>query len=139
MRHTVPRRIILFLSGLVVIGVGSAGLLAPEAFHEANGATVGADVSLLSEARAAGGALLAAGIVILIGAFVTRLARVAAAIGAVGYLAYSLSRLLGIAMDGLPSSALVTAMLAEFLIALACGFVLLRIRHDGTQAAEPAA
>ncbi|MEH1127137.1 hypothetical protein [Micromonospora sp. CPCC 206061] len=44
MRHTVPRRVILFLSGLVVIGVGAAGLLAPEAFHEANGITVGADV-----------------------------------------------------------------------------------------------
>lgn len=122
------RSAVLFTAGLVLLVVGAAGLTAPAAFHEANGIEVTADAGLLSETRAAGGVLLAAGAFLVLGAFVARFAVPAAAVGAVGYLAYGLSRLLGMAVDGMPGSGLVTATMIELVLALACTYVFLRRR-----------
>jgi len=63
------KRATLFLSGLVLFGVGIAILFAPHAFHAMNDITLPADPSLLSEVRAPGGALIAIGALVLLGAF----------------------------------------------------------------------
>ncbi|MFV2178222.1 DUF4345 domain-containing protein [Actinomadura sp. LOL_016] len=122
------RSVVLFTAGLVLLVVGTAGLTAPVAFHEASGIEVAADPGLLSETRATGGVLLAAGVFLVLGAFVVRFAVTAAGVGAFGYLAYGLSRLIGIAVDGMPGSGLVMAAAVELSLALACAYVLLRRR-----------
>ncbi|GAA0825443.1 DUF4345 domain-containing protein [Streptosporangium amethystogenes subsp. fukuiense] len=124
-------RLILLVSGVVAVGIGAATLFAPAAFHGANGIELGSDAGLLSETRAAGGALLAAGALILLGAFVARLAFTATVVGAATYLAYGLSRLLSIALDGIPASGLVLAAALELIIGLACAFALVRDRRQG--------
>ncbi|MEV7006738.1 DUF4345 domain-containing protein [Streptosporangium sp. NPDC051022] len=137
MRNAKPLRFILVLSGLVVIGIGAASLFTPVAFHGVNGIELGGDAGLLSETRAAGGALLATGVLITLGAFVSRLAFTATAVGAVIYLSYGLSRVLSIALDGMPSNGLVLATVLEVVIGAACAFALVRYHRGGAEAGRP--
>ncbi|MEV4510165.1 DUF4345 family protein [Dactylosporangium sp. NPDC049525] len=120
------RRILLTVAGLVAVAVGAAGLLAPVAFRRQYGISIGADPSLLSETRSAGGAVLAVGVLLLVGAFVARLAFAAAVSGAVFYLAYALSRGLSVALDGAPAGGLVLGGVVELALGLSCGYVLYR-------------
>ena len=92
---------ILIATGLLLMLVGAAGLLAPGPFHHGSGIEVGTDAGLLSELRGAYGALLAIGAVVAAGAFVRRLTAAAALTGAALYLGYGLARLLSLAADGL--------------------------------------
>ncbi|WP_437537650.1 DUF4345 domain-containing protein [Sorangium sp. So ce726] len=110
----------LFVSGLVLFGIGGASLVAPVAFHASSGISLGESSSLLSETRAVGGSLLGAGAVILLGAFVSRLAFTASVLGAVMYLSYGLSRLLSMAVDGMPAQELVLATAVELILGLLC-------------------
>ncbi|GAA3213465.1 DUF4345 family protein [Dactylosporangium siamense] len=120
------RRILLSVAGLVAVAVGAASLFAPVAFHRQYGISIGADANLLSETRAAGGAVLAVGVLLLVGAFVARLAFAAALSGAVFYLAYALARGLSVALDGTPAGGLVLGGVVELVLGLACGYVLYR-------------
>ncbi|WP_326549340.1 DUF4345 domain-containing protein [Micromonospora sp. NBC_01813] len=125
-RVPVAVRAILVVAGLVVVGIGGAILTAPGAFHAGNGIEYAGNSSLLSETRAAGGALLATGVLVTLGAFVRRLTFTASLIGAVVYLAYGLARLLSVAVDGLPADSLVAAAVAELILGVACGYALHR-------------
>lgn len=100
-------RVILAIAGLVLAAVGSFLLFAPLAMHGSNGIDLGEDASLLSEIRAPGGALLVLGAIVVAGAFVSRLTLPSAMIAAAVYLAYGLSRLLSMALDGMPAPGLV--------------------------------
>jgi hypothetical protein len=117
-------RIVLAVSGLVIVLIGGASMFAPVWFREVNGIRMGPDVALLSETRAAGALLLAAGVTVLIGAFVPRLARTAAVVGAVGYLVTALARLVSLAADGSPGSGLLFAAVVELALGLACAALL---------------
>ncbi|MFV2013238.1 MULTISPECIES: DUF4345 domain-containing protein [unclassified Micromonospora] len=130
------QKVIFVVAGLVVVGIGGAVLTAPDAFHAGNGIDFAGNSSLLSETRAAGGALLATGILVTLGAFVRRLTFAAALIGATVYLAYGLSRLLSIALDGMPATGLVAAAIAELVLGTACGYVLHGNRHAGANPAR---
>ncbi|MFD1370241.1 DUF4345 domain-containing protein [Actinoplanes sichuanensis] len=121
---TLPQRIVLAVSGLVIVLIGAAGLFTPVWFREVNGIRMGPDVALLSETRAAGALLLAAGVTVLLGAFVPRLARTAAAVGAVGYLVTALARLVSLAADGSPGGGLLFAAVVELALGLACAALL---------------
>lgn len=109
MNATRTQRAILTVAGLVLAAVGSALLFAPEAMHGSNGVDLGGDASLLSEVRAPAGALLVLGVLVVAGAFVSRLTLPAAMIATAVYLAYGLSRLLSLALDGIPAPGLVVA------------------------------
>lgn len=119
-------RALLAVSGLVAIGVGGTILLAPAAFHATNGIDLGENVSLRSEVRAPGGALLAAGGVILFGAFLPGLTFSSAVVAVVLYLSYGGARLLSMALDGMPAPGLVAAAGLELLLGLACAGALRR-------------
>lgn len=110
----------LFVSGVVLLGIGGASLVAPVAFHASSGISLGESRSVLSEARAVGGSLLGVGAVVLLGAFVSRLAFTASVLGAVMYVSYGLSRLLSMAVDGLPAQELVLATVVELILGLLC-------------------
>jgi hypothetical protein len=131
MRTSKTARTILIIAGLVLLGVGAATLFVPDSFHRASGIDLGGDISLRNEIRAAGGALLAVGVFVLLGAFVASLARTAALVAALVYLSYGAGRLLSFAMDGRPAGNLVLAAAVELLIGLACVHTLVRYRHHG--------
>jgi hypothetical protein len=119
----------LLLAGLPAIVIGAMLLFAPAMMHAANGVTLGARSSLLSEIRAPGGALAALGALIVLGALSSRLTFTAAVVGACTYLAYGASRLVSVVLDGAPSSSLVAATIAELVLGLVCASVLVSLER----------
>lgn len=110
---------ILGISGIILLGVGSALLATPAAMHAKNGIILDSDPSLLSEVRAPGGALLACGAIVLAGVFVPRLRDPATIIAATVYGAYGISRLVSMAVDGMPAPGLVGAAGLEIVLGAA--------------------
>lgn len=112
-------KVVLAISGLVAMVIGGAILVTPAAFFASSGVALSADPSLLSEVRAPGGALLVAGLVIALGAFFAELTLTAGVVSALLYLSYGLSRVLGMAVDGMPATGLVVATAVEIGLGLA--------------------
>ncbi len=129
MKNSRVLKAILLISGLIAAGFGGVILLMPVAFYAENGVGLGGNVSLLNEIRAPGGAMLASGILVMSGAFVARLAFTATVMSAVLYLAYGLSRVLSILVDGVPIDGLVQATVLELVVGLVCLFALARYRE----------
>lgn len=116
MQPTKLHRLLLVISGLVALAIGALLVLDPVAFHATNAIDLGGNVDLLSEVRAPGGALIASGLLMIVGAGATRLALPASLLGAVVYLGYGFARVVGLVVDGTPSSGLVTAMVIELVL-----------------------
>lgn len=128
MEITKLHRFILVLAGSIALAVGAGILFVPQAFHATAGIALGDDVRLLNEMRAPGGAILVCGLFVIAGAFRARLAFSATMLAFALYTAFGLSRLVGMAFDGLPGPALVQITMLELAVGLACGLFLLRYR-----------
>lgn len=109
--------VFLFLSGLLLLGIGGAILLVPHAFHAGNGIVLGDDPSLLSEVRAPGGLLTASSILILLGTFRRHLRQPAMMLTVLIYGSFGLARLLGLVLDGMPSNGLMGSTVIELFVA----------------------
>jgi len=129
MKNSIVLKSILFLSGLIGAGVGGAILVMPVAFYAGSGIDLGGNISLLNEIRASGGAVLAIGILISLGAFVTKLTFTSAVISILLYLSYGLSRILSMSIDGMPVEELVLVAVLEIIIGLICMFSFLKYRE----------
>lgn len=115
---------ILLVSGLVGVVIGGAMLLMPVEFHAMAGIALGDSASLLNEMRASGGALLASGLLIVSGAFRADLTFAAGVIATMLYLAYGLSRIFSMVVDGAPDDILVIVAGLEIAWGLVCAFPL---------------
>jgi len=120
----------LFVSGLIATAVGAAILFMPVAFYATYGIELGDSVSLFNEIRAPGGSLLASGILMLLGAFVTKLTLTSAVVSSLVYLSYGLSRILSITLDGMPDQGLVLACVFEIAVGLVSVFALVKYREN---------
>jgi hypothetical protein len=129
MKNSKALKVILFVAGLIAISIGGMVLVQPAAFYATNGIGLAGNVSLLNEIRASGGALLAAGILILSGAFVASLTFTAVVVASLLYLSYGLSRILSFTIDGMPSESLVQAAALEVVIGVLCVYVFVRYRE----------
>ena len=128
--------IYLVISGLLLLVIGAAILLAPHAFHGSNGIALGDNPNLLSEIRAPGGLLAASGIIILIGGFRPLLRSQAVRLTTLVYGSFGVARLISMALDGMPSNSIVGATVLELIVA-SIGLALLlqtRARKDGLAA-----
>lgn len=128
MKISKTHKVILLISGLIGVGIGSMILLSPVAFYAASGIELSGNISLLSDIRAAGGVLLVAGIFIISGAFIPKLTYTATVIAALIYLSYGASRILAISLDGLPAQELLIATVLEITMGLLCVFALTKYR-----------
>jgi hypothetical protein len=129
MKNSKALKVILFVSGLIAISIGGMVLVQPAAFYATNGIDLAGNVSLLNEIRASGGALLAAGILILSGAFVASLTFTAVVVASLLYLSYGLSRILSFTIDGMPLESLVQAAALEVVIGVLCVYFFVRYRE----------
>lgn len=130
MRNSKVVKTILFVSGLILLGIGAVTLFAPVAFLGTSGIDLGGQVNLLSEIRAAGGALLASGTLIILGVFVAKLTFTSTVIAIMVYLSYGVARILGMAIDGLPAQEFVVVTVVEIVIGLAGVFALLNYQEN---------
>ncbi len=103
----------LALSGVILLYVGCSTLVTPHAFFAASGAALGSEPSLMSEVRAPGGMLLVSGVIVALGAFRRDMAGLALGLTALIYATFGVSRLVSVALDGMPSEALVLALAIE--------------------------
>lgn len=121
-----PFKVILFFAGLIITMIGGIILLWPVDYFAMNGIDIGGNSTLLNEVRAQGGALLAAGIVVIVGAFVPKLTFTSALTSVLVYLSYGLSRILSMAVDGLPITSLIIVAVLEITIGLICFFAFMK-------------
>ncbi len=84
---------------------------------------------MLNEVRAPGGALLACGLVVMVGAFLRQLTFTSTVLATLVYLSYGLSRVLSIVADGMPADLLIQVTVLEVVIGLICAFALIRFRE----------
>lgn len=114
------QRLVLGAAGLTAGGIGLAILAAPVSFYAGYGIEIGAEPSLLSELRAPGANLAALGAIILVGAVRADWTRISSILGATVFSAFAFGRLVSMALDGAPSSALTGAAAIEIAIGLLC-------------------
>ncbi|MGI3166352.1 DUF4345 domain-containing protein [Pseudooceanicola sp. 200-1SW] len=110
----------LGLAGLVALFIGASILIAPQDFYAGYGIPLGPDPSLLSEMRAPAAALAGFGLLMLLGLWRRALLPTSMATALVVFLAFPAGRLVGLAVDGLPSGPVIGALVAELILAALC-------------------
>ena len=123
---TPVQKIALGVAGFTSLGIGGFILAAPHAFYASYGITLGQDPSLLSELRAPGAGLAAFGAVMLAGIVRPALRQCAVVAALTVFLAFPAGRLVGLAIDGIPSGSIVGALVLELAIAALCLFAFRR-------------
>jgi len=126
---------LLLVSGALLILVGTSIIVSPADFYGSNNIDLGTNVSLLNELKAPAGLLVAAGMFMIIAAFVRSKSETALWLAALIYLSYAVSRTVSMAFDGVPDSGLVLATTLEVTIGLTCLVVLLVSRAPTTKVA----
>lgn len=131
MKPTRLQTIALGLSGVTALGVGAGILAVPHAFHASYGIALGSEPDLLSELRAPGAALAGFGLVML-SCLARKGPRQAAVVAALTvFLAFPAGRLVGLAVDGMPSPGILAALALELAIAALCLAAFRPRAHDG--------
>ena len=131
MKNSKVVKTILVISGLIATAIGAATLFAPEAFLGTSGIDLGGQVSLFSQIRAPGAAMLGSGLIMLLGVFVSQLTFTSTVISTLVFLGYGVGRIVSMATDGMPVQDMVAATGLEIIIGLAGIFALLRYRDNG--------
>lgn len=126
-------RLFLAISGAIGLVIGISILFLPHAFFASNQVSLGTDPNLLSEIRAPGGVLLAAGAIMIYGALKARFFRMALLTGALVFGMYGASRIISIVLDGIPSSSLIGALVVELIVS---GAATIMITKFGTARSE---
>lgn len=122
MSLTLLEKVTLCISGLTAVGIGGFIMVAPRAFYASYGITLGDDPSLLSELRAPAAGLLTLGALMLAGIWRSTMAQLAVAATLIVFLAFPTGRLIGLAVDGIPSGGIISALGLEIAIASLCIF-----------------
>jgi hypothetical protein len=120
MSLSILQKIALGLSGITAIGIGAFILAAPDAFYASYGITLGDDPSLISELRAPAAGLAALGAVMLAGLWRSTMTPVSITVALTVFLAFPAGRIVGLAIDGMPSTAVIGALVFELAIAALC-------------------
>ena len=126
-------RTVLFLSGLIAVAIAGTILLAPDLFYAGYGIEVGGNATLANELKAPAAALLVAGLLMFAGVLRSSIAVLSLATATVVYLSYGLGRVLSIAIDGMPHSAMVSAAVIELVVGAICLVTLLHARRTSAE------
>ena len=125
MSLTIFEKIVLCIAGLTAMAVGGFILAAPHTFYGSYDITLGDNPSLLSELRAPAAGLTAFGGLMLVGIWRKEMSQIAIVAALTVFLAFPAGRLIGLAVDGMPSSGIIGALAVEVAIA-ALGLVAFR-------------
>ena len=133
-RALMARKLVLLISGIVAIGIATTILFAPDAFYAAYGIDLAGNTNLTNELKAPAGVLFVAGLLMLAGVFRAKWTTASLFTATAIYLPYGLSRILSIAVDGVPHDGLVGAAVFEIAVGTVCLLALIpgrdgRIAH----------
>lgn len=126
MRRTRGFKAILIVLALPLLIFGAWRLIDPVGFYEFSGLALSDDAGPLSEVRAAGGVILAAGLMVGLGAFRPAWSRISIVFATVVFLSLGLGRLWGIALDGAPGAEVIQGMVIELVFGGLALFAFLR-------------
>lgn len=129
LRGLLARKLVLLTGGLVATGIAVTILFAPDAFYATYDIELAGNTNLTNELKAPAGVLFVAGLLMLAGLFHAQLTSVSLTAATAIYLSYGLSRLVSIAMDGVPTSNLVGAAIFELALGGVCLFLLISGRN----------
>lgn len=104
---------ILIVLGLTLVIFGGWRLFAPMGFYAFSGLELPNVAGLLSEVRAAGGIILASGLVVGVAAFRHAWARSSVVLAGVVFLSLGLARMFGVALDGSPGAGVIQGLAIE--------------------------
>ena len=122
-------KVVLLVSGITALAVGSGLLFIPVTFQASAGIQLGNDPGLLSEMRGPGALILTSVIVMIAVAFVLEVTLTSLILSTLLYSAYGIARLLSLIVDGTPASAIIAAMIAEFIIGITSASALATFRN----------
>ena len=111
---------VLAISGLTALGVGTFILVDPHGFYASYGITLADNASLLSELRAPAAGLSMFGLLMLVSIWRTAMTPVSITLALTVFLAFPAGRIIGLAVDGLPSDGILAALAFEIVIAALC-------------------
>ncbi len=120
---------LLVISGIIGIIIGGSLLFIPVSFQATAGIDLRGNVSLLSEMRASGGAILVVSVLVMLGVFIAKLTFASVVLTCLFYLSYGVSRIFSIIIDGMPSESLIIATIVEMVIGLLSLLVLVSFRE----------
>jgi hypothetical protein len=129
------QKLALGVAGITAFGIGAFILAAPFAFYASYGIVLDPDPSLLSELRAPGAGLAAFGGVMLAGIVRPALRQAALIAALTVFLAFPAGRVVGLAVDGMPSVGILGALILELVIAGVCLFAFRRGADPGVTGA----
>ncbi len=110
-------RIVLAVSGAILVGIGSWIMAAPTIFLATSEVIVEHDAGLVSEVTAPSGMLVIVGALMIVSGIKARLASFGLAAGTVVYGSYGFSRMVSQYLHGTPSDSLVVVMYFELAVA----------------------
>lgn len=125
------QKIALGVAGVTSLSIGAFILAAPHAFYASYGIELGSDANLLSELRAPAAGLAALGAIMLAGVARTSWAPISIVAAFTVFLAFPAGRIIGLVVDGAPSSSVIGALAIELAIAALC--LVAFARRNGAQ------
>ena len=111
---------LLIAAGLLAAGIAAMIVLAPGRFYAGYGIDIGNNVNLANELKAPAGMLLATSLMMLAGAFRKHLLLRSLVVASALFSSFGLSRLVSMAIDGIPSSGLISAAAIELALGALC-------------------
>ncbi|MCR9109342.1 DUF4345 domain-containing protein [Marivita sp. XM-24bin2] len=126
MSSTRIEKVALAVSGLTAVGIGAFILAAPHACYAGYGIALSNDTSLLNELRAFSAGLAAFGMLMLAGIWLKALTPISIASALTVFIAFPVGRIIGLIVDGIPSSNLVAALVFELAVAGLCSVAFAR-------------
>jgi len=129
MKNSRVLKTILFLVGLSLIVMGIWRVTNPVGFYAFSGIILGGDISNLNEARAAGGAIVGFGLLILSGAFNRKLSYTSTIIAMALFYSYGIARVFSLVVDGYPGDMLIQGIVGEFVLGSLAAFAFFKYRE----------
>ena len=119
----------LLLLGTLLTVLGGWRLTDPVGFMANSGIVLAPDVGMLNEARAAGGAVVGFGLLIVAGVFVDKLRFTSTVVSIVLFVSYACARLYGISVDGHPGAMVVQGVVFEIVFGAVAAAAFLKYRR----------
>ena len=108
----------LILSGMLLTFIGGSTLFMPVIMKASAGIDIVGNINILNDVRASAALILGAAILMVLGAFASRLTFTSSLISFVLFLSLGIGRVISIVLDGMPVDGLIKATGLEFVLGI---------------------